>query len=409
MEILQLVNKVPFPAIDGGAIAVSNLTKGFSGHGHSVTMLAMNTTKHYCKPEDIPAEVHQFVDLQVVDVEAPITPIGGLKNMLFSKLPYSADRFISKDYEDALIQILQEKAIDVVQLEGLYMALYIPVIRKHSRALIAFRAHNIEEEIWLRVAMQEKNIFKRLYLKNLSKRIHRLQKTMLDQYDVLVPITERDENIFQKMGNTKPSFVSQTGLFVDDLKRESTEPETIDLFTIGALDWAPNQEGLVWFFDKIWGEVLKDFPDLKFYVAGRNAPEWMEKKLRKTQNVVYQGEVDDAYDFMNAHSLMIVPLLSGSGMRIKIIEGMALGKCIVTTLVGSEGIATQHKQNIMIGDNEIEFLSSIKKVLKDAELRKEIGQNAAGFIAENYDNKAISKKLLNFYQSQINFKEKGNE
>lgn len=409
MEILQLVNKVPFPAIDGGAIAVSNLTKGFSGHGHLVTMLAMNTSKHYCKPEDIPANVHQFVDLRVIDVEAPITAMGGLKNLLFSKLPYSADRFISKEYEDALVQVLKKKPIDVVQLEGLYMALYIPLIRKHSRALVAFRAHNIEEEIWLRVAMQEKNLLKRLYLKNLSMRIHRLQKTILDKYDVLVPITERDETIFQKMGNTKPSYVSQTGLFVDELKRESTEPETIDLFHIGALDWAPNQEGLIWFFDKIWGEVLKEFPDLKFYVAGRNAPDWMEKKLRKIPNVVYQGEVDDAYDFMNAHSVMIVPLLSGSGMRIKIIEGMALGKCIVTTSVGTEGIATQHKQNIMIGDNEMDFLSSIKKLVKEAELRKEIGQNASGFIAENYDNKAISQKLLDFYQSQINPKEKADE
>lgn len=406
MEILQLVNKVPFPAIDGGAIAVSNLTKGFSGHGHSLTMLAMNTSKHFCKPENIPAETHQFVDLRVVEVEAPITPLGGLKNLLFSKLPYSADRFISKDYEDALIPILQEKTIDVVQLEGLYMALYIPLIRKHSKAMIAFRAHNIEEEIWLRVALQEKNSLKKLYLKNLSLRIHRLQKSVLNSYDVMVPITQRDENIFQKMGNTKPSFVSQTGLLVDDLKRASKEPENIDLFHIGALDWAPNQEGLTWFFDKVWGGLLKEFPNLKFYVAGRNAPEWMEKRLLKSPNVIYQGEVADAYEFMNSHSLMIVPLLSGSGMRIKIIEGMALGKSIVTTSVGTEGIPTTHEKNIMIGNEEKDFLASIKQLIKDEKLRKALGQNAEKFIAENYDNKVIAGKLLEFYQSQIQCKEK---
>ncbi|MEA3443128.1 MAG: glycosyltransferase [Bacteroidota bacterium] len=404
MKILQLVNKVPFPAIDGGAIAVSNLSKGFSEHGNSVIMLAMNTSKHYIEAENIPDDVHRFVDLEIVDVEAPISVLGGLKNLLFSKLPYSADRFVSKDYEKALVNILQQKAIDVVQLEGLYMALYIPVIRKNSNALISFRAHNIEEEIWNRVAMQEKNLLKKLYLKNLSVRIHRLQKSFINKYDVLVPITERDENVFSKMGNTKASYVSQTGIFTSNVLLSIEENISVDLFHIGALDWAPNQEGLMWFLDKIWPKVIKKFPKLKFYVAGRNAPVWMEKKLSDTPNVIYIGEVDDAYKFMNSHSVMIVPLLSGSGMRIKIIEGMAYAKCIVTTAIGTEGIETSHNKNIMIGNNETDFFLSIVQLIDDKQKRIDLGKNATLFVAKYYDNNVISKNLINFYQSQINLR-----
>ena len=401
MEILQLVNKIPFPAIDGGAIAVSNLTKGFSGHGHGMTMLAMNTSKHFVKPEEIPAEVHHFVDLQVVYVEAPITPLGALKNILFSRLPYSADRFISKDYEQALISILKEKPIDIVQLEGLYMALYIPVIRKHSNALIAFRAHNIEEEIWMRVALQEKNRAKSMYLKNLSKRIHRLQKKVINQYDLMVPITSRDEDVFQGMGNTKPSFVSQTGFFVDRFKVVEQKEKTADLFHIGALDWAPNQEGMTWFLDKVWPRILRAFPELTFYVAGRNAPAWMEQKLKSAPNLVYLGEVDDAHNFMNEHCIMLVPLHSGSGMRIKIIEGMALGKSIVTTTIGTEGIATTHEKNIMIADSTNDFFVSVCTLLMKKDVCHDIGKAARKFIEENYDNRAISQKLLAFYQKEI--------
>ncbi len=404
MKLLQLVNKVPFPAIDGGAIAVSNLTSGFSDHGHTVIMLAMNTSKHYCKPEDLPIDIHDFVDLRIIEVEAPITVFGAIKNLLFSKYPYSADRFISKDYEAALIKILNENNIDIVQLEGLYMSLYIPVIRKYSEALIAFRAHNIEEEIWMRVAMQEKNIIKKLYLKNLSLRIHRFQKSILNTYDLLVPITGRDADIFEKMGNTKPSFVSQTGLIIDSKKKEKKDETPVDLFHIGALDWAPNQEGLIWFFDNIWTDLVGEFPEALFNVAGRNAPQWLERKLSRIPNVNYFGEVSDAYAFMNAHSIMVVPLLSGSGMRIKIIEGMALEKCIVSTSIGTEGISTEHNKNIMIGDNEADFLSSIRQLLTDNSLRNDISSNAGRFIEQHFDNKVISGSLLDFYSSNIEIK-----
>ena len=100
----------------------------------------------------------------------------------------------------------------------------------------------------------------------------------------------------------------------------------------GVVDWFPNQQGLLWFLDNCWSQIRHQNPDLQLFVAGRNAPQWLIEKLN-VSGVVYVGEVENAYDFMAQHTIMIVPLLAGGGMRIKILEGLAYGKVIVSTSI----------------------------------------------------------------------------
>jgi len=158
--------------------------------------------------------------------------------LLFSRLPYNAERFVSDEYSVELIKLLAEKNFDVIQLEGLYLCPYIPVIRKHSKALIAYRAHNIEYEIWERTATLSKG-FRSHYLRNLSKRIKRFEISYLNSYDILIPITDRDGKILDSLGNTKPHHTSQTGIDFASLVPTAKKLEFPSLFHIGALDWAP--------------------------------------------------------------------------------------------------------------------------------------------------------------------------
>ncbi|HBF89519.1 MAG TPA: glycosyl transferase family 1 [Bacteroidales bacterium] len=395
MKILQLCNKVPYPAKDGGAIAILSLSKGFARLGHQVTMLAMNTQKHYYDLNLLPTEIKSIVNIIGVDIDTKITYQDALINLLFSKLPYVAQRFISKEYEENLIRILNAEKFDIVQLEGLYMGLYIPIIRKHSRAKIVLRAHNIEHEIWKRTAAQEENKFKRKYLTILANRIKRMKLKMLNSYDMLVPITARDAEIFKILGNQKPMHVSPTGIDLTQLISNRDNIEYPSLFHIGALDWAPNQEGLIWFFDNVWPPIKEKFPEIKFYLAGRNAPDWFVKRI--PSNIIYLGEIKNAYEFMNSKAIMLVPLLSGSGMRIKIIEGMALGKTIVSTSVGTEGIASTKNHNILIADKTEDFIKSIEKAISKHEFFEKIGKNAVTFVNENFNNNTITKSLLDFY------------
>jgi len=388
---------MPYPPKDGGSIATLNLAKGFCEHGNNVTVLAMNTSKHYFNIDNIPVELKSKINFFDVFVKTKINPFLATLNLFFSNKPYNAQRFISKKFRNKLISLLSNNNYEIIQLEGLYLCTYIDVIRKYSNAKIVYRAHNIEHEIWKRTTLKQKGLLKKTYLKILTKRIKNYELRIINKYDALVPITERDALFFNNNGNNKPYHVSAAGVNINDLKPNYSNIENNSLFYIGALDWTPNQEGLVWFLENVWKIISKKNKNLSLYIAGRNAPKWFVSKLNY-ENIFYLGEIDDAYEYMNSKAIMIVPLLSGSGMRIKIIEGMALGKTIISTSIGAEGINITHNKNIIIADNELDFIKGIETVINDKVFANKIGENAVSFVNSNYNNLTISSSLINFYK-----------
>ncbi len=400
MNILQLTNKVPYPPRDGGAIATLNMATGFTNLGHKVSVLAMNTSKHFFDIEKIPDNIKTKINFHDVKVNTRIKYTEIIKNLLFSKMPYNAQRFLSENYSKKLTEILISNDYDIIQLEGLYLTPYIPEIRKHSKGLIALRAHNIEHEIWERIASQQKFSFKKFYCKEIARRVKNLKKEVINKYDVLIPITDRDSKRFEDLGNEMPTHVVPAGI---DTEKLIPQPEKIvfpSVCHIGTLDWMPNQEGLIWFLKNAWEQLNELHPDLEFNIAGRNAPEWLNK-LFNSYNVNFYGEIADAYDFINKNAIMVAPLFSGSGMRVKIIEGMALGKAIITTPVGIEGIPATNGKNIIIEETPEGFIKQIDKLIKNRESINEIGKNAIKFVKENFDNTNISAALIDFYHKQL--------
>ncbi len=401
MRILQICNKVPYPPSDGGAIGILNFTKGFADIGHKVTVFAMNTNKHYCDINCVPKELKTKINFIIIDVPAKITAYGAFINLLFSKLPYNAERFIDDNFKEQLTNHLKKNDYDVIQLEGLYLYPYEKIARKYSKALISLRSHNVEYEIWDRVSKQEGSFIKRKYLEILTKRLKRFEKESLNNYDVLVPVTKRDNKKLDEMGNIKPSLVIQTGVYLNHIKPDTSEVEYPSVFHIGALDWAPNQEGLKWFFENVWKQVVELLPNIKIYIAGRNAPQSMILYLKKQPNLIFLGEIDDAYKFMNKKAIMIVPLLSGSGLRVKIIEGMSLGKTIVSTTIGTEGLETTNNNNIIITDEASIFAKSIINLSNNKQLYNEIGTRAIEFSNNNFNIIEICKKQTAFFEKNI--------
>ena len=400
MRILQVCNKVPWPPKDGGAIATLTMSKGFTLLGHDVHVLAMNTKKHHITIDEIPHDLKERMHFELIDVSARITTIGLLGNLLFSNLPYNASRFISRQFSRKLADLLQEKTFDLIQLEGLYLCPYIPLIRKHSKALISYRAHNVEHEIWERTAAVTPG-FRSIYLKLLASRIKKFEISYLNSYDVLVPITDRDGDLLDQLGNTKPRHTTQTGIDLATLVPKAGQLEYPSAFHLGALDWAPNQEGLLWFLENCWPKLQQKYPQLKFFVAGRNAPDWLQSKLQY-KNVVFLGEIEDAYAFMNSKAIMVAPLLSGSGMRVKIIEGLALGKAIVSTSIGAEGIAVEKGKHILLADEADEFIQAVSNLIEDRDLYDQLCKNAIDFIHDKFDNLAIAESLTDFYKQYLN-------
>ena len=179
MKILQICNKVPYPPKDGGSIAMYNLARGMAAEGNQIDILSIETYKHrtdnQCDPlpENITHESF-FIDTQIKILDL-------IQNLLFSRLPYNAQRFVNEDFKDKIIEKLVLRKYDIVQLEGLYLSPYIKTIRENSDAKIALRSHNIENEIWHRLHQNETSILNRLYFKILARRIGRMEQKLINQ------------------------------------------------------------------------------------------------------------------------------------------------------------------------------------------------------------------------------------
>jgi polysaccharide biosynthesis protein PslH len=393
MKILQLCKKFPFPKKDGETIAITTMAKALHELGCDVSLLAMNTRKHWIDTKEHGKELEHYTKITSIEIDNRIKVIPALQN-LFSNSSYHIERFINVDFENALIDLLQNTWFDVVQLETLYLAPYIPIIRKHSSALIVMRSHNVEHEIWERIAKNE-SFLQRTYLNTITPRLKSYEIEQLNTYDLLLAITERDEKQFRSFGMKKPSIVTPIGLDCREYgANDNSFYQPLSLSFIGSLDWMPNLEGLKWFLEAVWQPFLsKKFPDLKFHIAGRNPPNWL--KNLSQPNVIVHGEVPDAATFINEHSVMVVPLLSGSGMRAKILEAMTLGKVVISSSVGMEGIEIEKNQEALLADTPQDYVNQIEWCYQNSEMLLQIGQRAQVFCAKNYDNLEVAKVYLN--------------
>lgn len=397
MKILQLSKHFPYPLKDGYSIAVSYVAKSLIDNGCEVELLAMNTTKHYLDLATLPDNFNGYSKIHTVDVDNRITPWGAFKN-LFSKESFILSRFITKAFSNKLATILQDGDFDIVQLESVQLAPYIPVIRQYSQAKIAMRSHNVEFEIWER-QIETTNFFpKKWYLQSQLTPFKKFEIEQLKNYDKLVAITEKDLAYFQKLGFQEEGISIPVGIDLKKYKSTTTLTQNNLTFSfIGSLDWMPNQQGVQWFLEEVWPTVAKKYPTAKFHIAGRHAPDWLLQQTH--QNVVIEGEVDSAIDFIQQHPIMVVPLFSGSGIRVKILEGMALNRVIITTTLGMEGIDAKHRKEILIANTKAAFLEGIEySFLHQKELNK-VGQNARGFIEGNFDNLSLGERLRGFYES----------
>lgn len=397
MKILQLCNKVPYPEKDGGVIAINTLTQALTRSGCKVKMLAMNTSKHYVDTHSIPEAFRNETHMETVNVDTDIKALHAFGSLITGK-SYNISRFYSKEYKTKLEALLTSEKFDIIQLEGLYLTPYIPFIKALTKAPIVLRAHNTEWIIWQMLANKEKPGLKKWYLSHLTKQLKEYEGVAINLCDGITVFTQTDKDNFIKMGCKVPVEVIPFGINLANY-RPLSHNNSNTLFYLGALDWMPNIQGLDWFLNNVWTKVHSAFPELKFHVGGRNMPD--RYKNSTYPGVTFHGEVENAKEFIGAYTIMVVPLFAGSGIRIKIIEGMALQKPIITTSVGIEGIDCKNGQDILLADKTDEFYNAIKKLIDNPALEEQIAINGRTYVETRHDIGNITNNLLQFYQSLI--------
>ncbi len=393
MKILLLSNKSPWPPKDGGAAATLTTIQGLASSGASVTVLALNTYKHLVRKKNIPAEFTANPEIKLVIHDTGTKLLPFIKNLLFSDKPYTLERFESEEFRKALSAVVKN-GYDIIQIEGLSMARYVPIIRQLTDSRIVFRPHNIENQIWTQLAAEEKSLLKRSYFRIIASRTARIESNIIKDFDGLAALTTEDLDWFRTSGLDSRSVVCPAGFPLPET--EFKEGKDNELFFIGSLDWLPNINGLKWFLEKVWPYVSISRPEATFHIAGRN-PSSRVKEMCSCKAVVFHGEVESSTDFISDKQIMIVPLFTGSGLRIKIIEGMRMGKSIVATPRAVKGTICHDREDIFIGKDAHEFARSIINLLDNRDLRKETALKAKENVRKNYNIFASAEKMMNFY------------
>jgi len=397
MKVLQLCHKPPCPPTDGGTRSMHCITEGLIERGHQVKILTIETHKHPLQTEKLDKAYLESTKIEGVFVDTRVNPVEAFASLI-TQDSYNISRFFSPDFDIKLSKLLKKEKFDVIHIESLFMTPYLGTIRRHSKAKVVLRSHNIEHLIWEKQAKTTQNIARKAYLKYLASKLKDYEVDMLTQIDGIVAISSIDFNVFRKLGFkramcTVPFGISPTEQIVSLEKRE------LAVCYLGSMDWSPNLEGMVWFLEEVWPKIHQVHPELKFYLAGRKIPQGIRDY--GNEHIIIVGEVPDVQEYLQKYSIMVVPLLSTGGLRVRIIEGMAAGNAIVTTQAAAAGIDYTENEELLIANSANQFVEAVSKLIADESLRISMGELGIKKAKSKYDNNVIIDELISFYESLI--------
>jgi glycosyltransferase involved in cell wall biosynthesis len=385
MKVLVVGNRFPWPLRDGGAIASYRLIKALSAAGHDVVFFSFNTVKHHVSDETIAGEF-SFCKTVSVPLNAEVKPFDALKN-IFTSQSYFLERYVQPNAQAQLKELISSEKFDLAIIEGFYSSAFLQVLK--GQFPVIYRAHNLEHQIWQRLANNESSWVKRAYLNLQVKRLKKEEIHLLNQVNATIAISPSDAAVFQEL-SPKPVHLYLPGVEIQINGKSKLQPQS--LFHLGSMEWDANQQGVEWFLRKVWPLVLAEHPDLTFHLAGKglqkNDPRYFQ------QGVMNHGEVKDAREFMIHHGICIVPILAGSGIRMKLLDAMNFGIPCVSTHVGAQGLKVESGKHLELADNPKEFAAKIIGLLNDRLKAIQIGKNAAAYIQENH-NPVINFDRLN--------------
>ena len=317
---------------------------------------------------------------------------------LFSKESIHVRRLRNKDFSNTLIAVLKNNEYDIIQIETIYPTQYLESIRTHSKAKIVVRCHNAEHVIWKRLSKNAPP-WKRWYLKLQSERIEKFEIHRLNQADLILPLSRNDQMAFRDLG--VDTFSKYLPIGLDMSKYQCPEPaekkDKLTLCFIGTLDWQPNSEGLLWFLKEIWPDLIHNHKEsIELHIAGRKIP--VNISNYASPQIIVHGEVPDAKKFICNYDVMIVPLFAGSGVRVKILEAMALGKMVISTSIGVEGISGEDGKHMIIANDRNAFVRAIDNLIMKEYDFLEMKVRNQDLIKSDHNSSIIGESLIAEYQ-----------
>ncbi len=391
MKILFLFSQLPFPLDTGAKIRTYNLLHEI-GNDCEVTLAC------YAR-NPIPGEI-----AAVDKIVARLTILPNNYNNLYGNLragiialakdlPFTVAKYSHRKARSAVETLLSQEAFDLVHVDQPHMAALLP---RKLDVPVVLNQHNIESQVAERCRKNEKSLLKKLFLNHQAKSMAYFEQSLWRCSDRVVTVSELDKN--QVAEYTKPERIDVIPNGVDlhfFQPRIQTSTSPIIVFT-GSMDWHPNQDAVIYFTREIFPIIRKSIPNTIFTVVGRKPPRHI-RKLGELTNVFVTGTVPDVRRFLWDATVAVVPLRTGGGTRLKILEAMAQGTPVVSTAIGAEGLELTDGQHLFVEDNEERFASRVIELIRTPQLQLEIAKNALAKVNARYSWKAIAKRLAETY------------
>ncbi|WP_040517124.1 glycosyltransferase family 4 protein [Gracilimonas tropica] len=392
MNILQITPRLPFPPNDGGAVYIYYTTKYLSRLGHNVTLASLISNKH----EQEAKALKKWATVHAVDGQfKPYSFFSAAKSLL-SRSPITIQHRMKPELMRTALHAVNDTP-DVVLLEGLHTAAFIDDIENiFPDSPVVLRQSNVEYLLLKRNAATTGNPFLKAFYYDQYKLMKKYEVKAMSSVDAVTAITRFDKELYLEHLPDLTCHVSPAGAEIPKplgIKREKNK-----ILAISNWRWKPNYDGLKWFLEKIWPDLIALKPDLKLFVAGEGLNNRFQRKFAHS-SIQFLGFVDNLEPLRQSSSLFIAPLFSGSGMKLKVIEGMASGLPIITTKIGAEGIEIKNGTHYVEANSKKDFLNAILFLLDNPEKREQISRSAKQIVKEKYSWESITGDLVDFLKT----------
>jgi sugar transferase (PEP-CTERM/EpsH1 system associated) len=310
---------------------------------------------------------------------------------LLDPLPYAVAKYRSRAFARRLNELLSEQSFDLIVCDFLFPAVNLP--RRLPCPAVLF-THNVESEIWRRHAETRTGVAHLLY-RIQHARMLRYEARTLGRFDGVLAVSDADRHTFARLYPEvirQPVHVVPTGVDTGFFPASPSPEDGRTIVFTGSMDWLPNEDAMTYFCREILPRIRADEPDASLAIVGR-APTPAVRRLADDHGVTVTGRVDDVRPFMKEAAVYVVPLRIGGGTRLKIFEAMAMGKAVVSTTVGAEGLPVTSGEHVMIADDPTLFARTVVRLFRDVGRRRALEAAARALVIERYDWSSVAGEL----------------
>lgn len=337
--------------------------------------------------------LREYCDLSIVPHGTANQPLAAILNIV-SRTPYTISKYHADKMYQQLNEVVAGSAFDVVHVDHLHMAHYGVFLKKRYGLPIVLRQHNVETAVMQRFARDQKSVWLRWYARLQYRKLQRYEPNLCEQFDCCAMITPEDERRLQTMSPRTRTAVIPAGVDLPSLADDISE-EPGNILFLASLDWPPNVDGFLWFYENVLPLVQREAPAARVSIIGKGRAPRLQALASFGVRLI--GFVDDVAPYLQAAEVCIVPLFAGGGMRIKILEMFAHRKAVVSTSVGCEGLAAANEQDLLIADDPQNFAEAILAVLRQPTFRRSLGAHARTLVEKKYVWPQIGAAFENIY------------